>query len=81
MQCTHRNAYALTFLAIRDKLLKEGSGKSSILWGGFKNYILKRGKIGTSLVVQRLRLHTHYAGAPDSVLGQGTRCRRPGFNS
>ena len=75
MQRTHRNAYALTFLAIRDKLLKEGSGKSSILWGVFKNYILKRGKIGTSLVVQWLRLNTHYAGAPDSILGQGTRCR------
>ena len=33
--------------------------------------------IGTSLVVQQLRLHAPNAGSPGSIPGQGTRSRIP----
>ena len=35
----------------------------------------KKNKIGTSLVVQWLRLHAPNAGGPRSIPGQGTRSR------
>ena len=36
--------------------------------------------IGTSLVVQWLRLHTPNAGGPDSITGQGIRLHRSRLN-
>jgi len=34
---------------------------------------VKEGELGTSLVVQWLRLHAVNAGGPESISGQGTR--------
>ena len=38
---------------------------------------VKKTKLGTSLVVQRLRLCTPNQGVPSSILGQGTRSHMP----
>ena len=38
-------------------------------------------KIGTSQVVQQLRLHSPNAGDPSSITGWGTRCHRPQLRS
>ena len=38
---------------------------------------LKQDRLGTSLVVQWLRLHTLYVGGPGLIPGQGTRYHMP----
>ena len=45
--------------------------------GGLKNEQVKRGRAGTSLVVQWLRFHAPNVGGLGSIPGQGTRSLMP----